>query len=318
MNNQSPFITIIILIIIIIFNTINHIHANNNINNNDQIINAMNMKWGKVPGGEFYIGTNKPEIPLDDESPERKATVEPFEMMIYEASNENYWAFANATGYVSDSEQFKWSFVFENMLPARIKDEITQSAAAAPWWLPVPDATWRAPEGEGSNILKRLNHPVVHVSWNDAQEFCKFIGGRLPTEIEWERAARGGKRGRMYPWGNKLMPRGKHRCNIWHGDFPKKNTEDDGYMWSAPIDAFGPQNKYGFYNIVGNVWEWVEDDWIPNHGKKQQGMTYDKCKKGGSYMCHKSYCFRYRVAARSHNSADSAASNLGFRCARDL
>jgi sulfatase modifying factor 1 len=271
------------------------------------------------------MGTDDPQIPGDGESPARSVRVSPFLLQRYEVSNAQYARFVDATGFETESETFGWSFVFEQMVSPEIEATITQAVAAVPWWLPVQGSDWRHPEGPDRNLDGRWDHPVVHVSWNDAQAYCEWRGGRLPTEAEWEFAARGGKRGRLFPWGNKLMPRGAHRTNIFHGQFPKNNTADDGYVYAAPVDAFGQQNKFGLYNVLGNVWEWTADEWTVRHdtsgetlvnpGGRLPGKAGEKTKKGGSYMCHKSYCYRYRVAARSHNSADSAASNLGFRCA---
>lgn len=281
-----------------------------------------------VLGGTFLMGTKKPEIPMDGEGPIRTVSLTAFYLQKYEVSNQQYKEFVDATHFQTESETFGWSFVFEQMISEEVSSKITQSVAAVPWWLPVEGADWMHPEGPDRNILteQRMNEPVVHVSWNDAQSYCNWRGGRLPTEAEWEYAARGGKNGkkqRLFPWGNKLMPRNQHRTNIFHGTFPANNTGDDGFIYAAPVDAYGEQNKLGFYNLLGNVWEWVGDSWTIQHSNKKKLMnpsgpvpvTDEKTKKGGSYMCHKSYCYRYRVAARSHNSADSAASNLGFRCA---
>lgn len=208
------------------------------------------------------------------------------------------------------------------MLSEPVKAQIHQAVAAAPWWLPVKGADWRHPEGPDSTILHRSNHPVLHVSWNDAVAYCAWAGKRLPTEAEWEYSCRGGLQNRLFPWGNKLQPKGQHYANIWQGEFPVTNTGEDGFQGTAPVDAF-PPNGYGLYNIVGNAWEWTSDWWTVHHSAEEtlnpKGPTSgkDRVKKGGSYMCHKSYCYRYRCAARSQNTPDSSASNLGFRCAAD-
>ncbi len=181
-------------------------------------------------------------------------------------------------------------------------------------------AYWFQPEGPGSTIDDRMDHPVIHVSWNDAKAFCDWAGKRLPTETEWEYAARGGLEQKKYPWGDELTPNGEHYCNIWQGDFPYKNTEEDGYLGTAPATSF-PANGFGLYNVAGNVWEWCED-WFTNRSDreidaKQINNQTPKVMRGGSYLCHKSYCNRYRVAARSSNTMDSSTGNLGFRCVAD-
>jgi formylglycine-generating enzyme required for sulfatase activity len=163
----------------------------------------------------------------------------------------------------------------------------------------------------------------VHVSWNDAQAYCSWKGKRLPTEAEWERAARGGREGLRFPWGDDAVPDGRHRCNVWQGTFPTENTVEDGWLGTAPVDAF-PPNDYGLYNVVGNVWEWCED-WFdatwhvaaPRDDPKGPPSGTSRVMRGGSYLCHPSYCYRFRVAARSSNTPDSSTGNLGFRCARD-
>jgi len=280
-----------------------------------------------IAGGRFTMGTDKVEIAADGEGPPRPVTLSDFEIEKFEVSNGQFAAFVAATGFVTEAEKFGDSFVFEGALTPEENAKITQSVQAAPWWLPVKNASWIRPFGPGSSKDVRsdpqlMSLPVVQVSWNDAVAYCKWRGGRLPTEAEWEYAARGGNDGNLYPWGDKLKPNGDHRMNIWQGKFPRKNTVKDGFKFSAPIDAFGAQNRFGLHNMVGNVWEWVENWWTITHDPEhttdphgpEQGV--EKTKKGGSYMCHKSYCFRYRVVSRSQNTADSSASNLGFRCAR--
>ncbi|XP_051059586.1 formylglycine-generating enzyme isoform X2 [Phodopus roborovskii] len=241
-------------------------------------------KMVPIPAGVFTMGTDEPQIKQDGEAPARRVTVDAFYMDAYEVSNADFEKFVNSTGYLTEAEKFGDSFVFEGMLSEQVKVQIHQAVAAAPWWLPVKGANWRHPEGPDSSILHRLNHPVLHVSWNDAVAYCEWAGKRLPTEAEWEYSCRGGLQNRLFPWGNKLQPKGQHYANIWQGEFPVTNTGEDGFQGTAPKG--------------------------PTSGK-------DRVKKGGSYMCHKSYCYRYRCAARSQNTPDSSASNLGFRCAAD-
>jgi formylglycine-generating enzyme required for sulfatase activity len=229
----------------------------------------------------------------------------------------------NDTGYVTEAEQFGWSYVFARFLSAEVR-RVSPRPPDAPWWLGVQGATWDAPEGPGSDLASRGDHPVVHVSWTDAAAYASWAGKRLPTEAEWEYAARGGLEQARYPWGDELEPDGEHRCNIWQGNFPVKNTGDDGWVGTAPVTEFAP-NGFGLHNVSGNVWEWCADWWSPTFhidGPRtdpkgpQEGTA--RVMRGGSYMCHESYCNRYRVAARSSNTPDSSTGNIGFRCARDL
>lgn len=281
-----------------------------------QRTNQMNF----IEGGTFQMGTDKAKIYLDGESPSRLVTLDPYYFDVYEVSNSEFELFVNTTSYVTEAEKFGDSFVLEARISEEVKKDISQVVAAAPWWLPVKGAEWRHPEGPDSSISSRMDHPVTHMSWNDATAYCQWAGKRLPTEAEWENAARGGLNNRLFPWGNKLMPKDHHRVNIWQGEFPKVNTAEDGYEGTCPVTAFEP-NGYGLYNTVGNAWEWVADWWSTVHSPESQNNPVgpdegtDKVKKGGSYMCHISYCYRYRCAARSQNSPDSSACNLGFRCA---
>ncbi|XP_021550586.1 formylglycine-generating enzyme isoform X1 [Neomonachus schauinslandi] len=275
-----------------------------------------------IPAGVFTMGTDDPQIKQDGEAPARRVAIDAFYMDAYEVSNAEFEKFVNSTGYLTEAEKFGDSFVFEGMLSEQVKTDIQQAVAAAPWWLPVKGANWRHPEGPDSTVLRRPDHPVLHVSWNDAVAYCTWAGKRLPTEAEWEYSCRGGLQNRLFPWGNKLQPKGQHYANIWQGEFPVTNTGEDGFRGTAPVDAF-PPNGYGLYNIVGNAWEWTSDWWTVHHSvektlnPKGPPSGKDRVKKGGSYMCHKSYCYRYRCAARSQNTPDSSASNLGFRCAAD-
>ncbi|CAK9805486.1 Formylglycine-generating enzyme [Anthophora quadrimaculata] len=275
----------------------------------------------KIQSGKFAIGTNDPIFVADGEGPKQQIYLDSFYMDEMEVSNSDFARFIAATGYRTEAEKFGDSFVFESLLGGNVKTSIPLVAAQAPWWVQIKNASWYRPEGLDSDITHRMNHPVVHVSWNDAVAYCEWLGKRLPTEAEWEVACRGGLSDRLYPWGNKFVPNGRYRANTWQGDFPTNNTKEDGYESTSPVTEF-PRNKYGLRNMIGNVWEWTFDWWTVDVGNRG-GPTNpvgppdgtNKVKKGGSYLCHKSYCFRYRCAARSQNTPDTTAGNLGFRCA---
>lgn len=259
-----------------------------------------------VEGRRFTMGTDDEEgYPDDGEGPARPVEVSSFWLGTTTVTNAQFARFVDSCSYVTEAERWGWSFVFAGLLPEDFAP--TRGMVDAPWWRQVHGACWRHPEGPGSDLELRMDHPVVHVSWHDAQAYCAWSGTRLPSEAEWELAARGGLEGCRFPWGDELNPSGQHMCNIWQGSFPEHNSVEDGYYGTAPADAFAP-NAFGLYNMVGNVWEWCEDRFDPAGGPL-------RAMRGGSYLCHRSYCYRYRVTARSFNQPGASAGNLGFRVA---
>lgn len=278
-----------------------------------------------IPGGSFLMGTNNKEgFPADGEGPIQRVTMDPFYIDPHTITNKEFQRFIEGTGYITEAEQFGWSFVFHLFISATVAKKVKSRVQSAPWWWVVEGATWKTPEGPDSSIENRMDHPVVHISWNDAQAYCDWVGKRLPTEVEWEFAARGGLEQKRYPWGDEFTPGGKHYCNIWQGKFPYVNDEEDGYVATAPAKSFHP-NGYGLFNVSGNVWEWCSD-WFSKAIHKRGGIDNPKgpktgatrVMKGGSYLCHYSYCNRYRVAARTSNTPDSSTGNIGFRCVMDI
>lgn len=276
-----------------------------------------------LPAATFLMGTNDAQAnPGDGEGPVRPVSLAPFAIDAYPVTNADFAAFVEATGYVTESEHYGTSFVFAGQVPDdRYGDVVMDTLAAAPWWCLVRGASWRAPEGPDSTIAGRMDHPVVHVSWNDAMAYAAWSGGALPTEAQWEYAARGGLEQKLYPWGDELEPEGQHLCNVWQGEFPHVNTAEDGFAATCPVDAF-PPNGHGLYSVTGNTWEWCADYWstaftsAPSRDPQGPPAGSARVMKGGSFLCHASYCNRYRPAARTMNTPDSAASNIGFRCVR--
>jgi len=295
----------------------------NSVNNTENAYDGM----VSIPSGDMVMGSeDKFAIVADGEGPIRKVYVDSFWMDETEVTNFKFSKFIEETKWNTDAEKFGWSFVFIEFLSPSTLETVDDVVEAAPWWCAVHGADWKHPEGLDSNILTRMDHPVTHVSWNDATAYCKWVNKRLPTEAEWELAARGGLHRKVYPWGNELTRNGTHKLNIWQGDFPLVNTGADGFNSTAPAKSF-EANRYGLYNTCGNVWEWVSDWFTKDHqlptkekplrnpsGPKKGEM---KVQKGGSYLCHKSYCFRYRVSARIGTTPDSSSGNVGFRCAKD-
>ena len=274
----------------------------------------------QFPGGRSSRGTHRPEIQGDGEGPPRPLRLKPFAIDRHAVSNARFAAFISATGYKTDAERFGWSFVFRDLAP---QVQNAQVAVGTPWWHKVDGAGWSQPEGPGSSIDDRERHPVVHVSWNDAAAFARWSGSRLPTEAEWEHAARGGPEERRYPWGNDEPQDGPDApCNIWQGRFPEHNARSR--TGTIEVDAF-PPNPAGLFNCSGNVWEWCADVFrvrsLSRSGRlrdDEAARAGERVMKGGSYLCHRSYCYRYRIAARTGRSPDTSAGNIGFRLAGDM
>jgi formylglycine-generating enzyme required for sulfatase activity len=266
------------------------------------------------------MGTDDPRgYPADGEGPPHPVELEGFSIGTRTVTNGEFAAFAEGTAYRTTAEQLGTSFVFVGLLPDDFPP--TRAVVAAPWWREVPGADWRHPEGPQSSLAGRESHPVVHVSWYDAVAFCDWAGARLPTEAEWERAARGPEEGHHFPWGDELEPAGEHRMNVFQGDFPVHDTGADGWVGTCPVESF-PPNGFGLCEATGNVWEWCADWYAadyyrhsPRRAPAGPDTGVSRVLRGGSYLCHESYCWRYRVDSRSSSTPDSSAGNVGFRLA---
>jgi formylglycine-generating enzyme len=273
-----------------------------------------------LPDGDFLMGSeDRLAYPDDGESPVRRVRLSSFRIDLFAVTNDEFSRFVDDSGYVTEAERLGWSHVFAGLLPDSLQQE--RGVGRAPWWRQIEGADWRHPEGPGSGIETRKDHPVVHVTWNDAHAYATANGKRLPTEAEWEYAARGGLEGEPFPWGSELEPGDEHWMNVWQGRFPRANTVADGYYGTCPVDAF-PPNAYGLHNMTGNTWEWCAD-WFRRSYQTRDRHTNPrgpqagthKAMRGGSYLSHASYCRRYRVSARSSLTPDSSSGDIGFRCA---
>jgi formylglycine-generating enzyme required for sulfatase activity len=290
-----------------------------------------------IKGGTFTMGS---EDGATDEKPLHEVTVKSFFMDKTEVTNELFAEFVKATNYVTLAERPLTAKDLPGLLPEfegksvslcyRPPKGAVDLRDALQWWAPVIGANWRHPDGPETDIIGKEKHPVVHVCWDDAQAYCKWAGKRLPTEAEWEFAARGGKEKARYIWGNEFSPNGKWMANTWQGKFPHENTGEDGFKGLAPVGSF-QANGYGLFDMAGNVWEWCSDWYLPDYYAKSPkenppGPTtsFDPDEpgvmkhstRGGSWMCSDSYCRGYRPSARMKTSPDTGLANTGFRCVK--
>jgi sulfatase modifying factor 1 len=298
------------------------------------------MVW--VPGGTFRMGSDSH---YPEEAPTHRVTVDGFWMDAYPVTNIEFGRFVSATGYVTTAEVVpdpqNYPGANPEMLKAGSAVFVKPTGKVAlnnygNWWQFIPGADWRHPYGPASSLKGRENHPVVHITYSDATAFAKWAGKQLPSEAEWEFAARGGLEGAEYSWGDELSPGGVMMANYWQGQFPWQNLLLDGYEYTSPVGVF-PANGYGLYDMIGNVWEMTSDWFAPRHEAEaakaccvprnprgaRKEESYDatlpvpiprKVMKGGSHLCAANYCLRYRPAARSPQATDTSTSNAGFRC----
>ena len=254
-----------------------------------------------LEGGEFLMGnTGRLAYPGDGEGPLRRVRLDAFWIDRHALSNAEFAPFVEDTGHVTEAERFGWSFVFAGLLPDDFPP--TRGVAHAPWWRQVEGADWRRPEGPQSELDGRSHHPVVHVSWNDAQAYCDCAGKRLPSEAEWEYAGRGGLEGKVFPWGDELEPGGEHRMNVWQGAFPRENTCADGFYGTCPVGAF-PANGYGLHNMTGNVWEWCADWYSPgcSSHRRSLGTNRGSTASAAAYARLRQWSQQWVPAAPGHS-----------------
>ncbi|MEO6929815.1 MAG: SUMF1/EgtB/PvdO family nonheme iron enzyme [Casimicrobiaceae bacterium] len=278
--------------------------------------------WALIAAGSFIMGNDGADAIVEDgEGRARRVTLRAYSIATAAVTNREFGAFVAATRHVSEAERSGHSLVFHLQVPEALHREARAPVSGIPWWLSVAGATWQHPEGPASHIHTRPEHPVVHVSWDDAQAYCAWAAARLPTEAEWECAARGGLEGMRYAWGDTLLRHGVPRCHIWRGDFP--HAPAPGWI-PAPMAAISNgANGFGLYNVCGNVWEWCADWFDPAYHATTSAHdplgalpTGRRTLRGGSFLSHDAYCTRYRVAARSSDVPQQTASNIGFRVAR--
>ena len=272
-----------------------------------------------VPAQVFAMGDHHGDGSRPDgETPVHEVSLSAFDIDATTVTVADFAAFADATGFATDAERFGYSAVFHAHLHPADEAAVVGQPPQTPWWLGVSGVDWRHPDGPSSDVADRLDHPVTHVSWADAQAYCRWAGRALPTEAQWECAARGGRAGQRYPWGDEL-PGAGWATNIFQGTFPSENTADDGWSGTAPVRTYAP-NDYGLFQPIGNVWEWCADWFSADHYARSAyadptgpSAGSARVQRGGSFLCHDSYCNRYRNAARSANTPDSSTSNTGFR-----
>jgi formylglycine-generating enzyme required for sulfatase activity len=286
-----------------------------------------------IPAGTFLMGGDNDQS-REDEFPKHKVTLDAFWMDETEVTNAAFAAFVGATHYITTAEKdFEYKDDSGHVIHQRAGSLVfhplqkNEEASVGNWWVFTEGADWKHPEGPASTIAGKENYPVVQVSWDDAQAYCKWAGKRLPTEAEWEYAARGGLANALYPWGNQRVEEGKPKCNSWNGNFPYSNALTDKYERAAPVKSFDA-NNYGLYDMAGNVWEWCSDWYDANYYKSSGGNinfknpagpasgTGQKVIRGGSFLCNDSYCSGFRVAARMMTSPETSLEHTGFRCVK--
>ncbi|MBF0787004.1 MULTISPECIES: formylglycine-generating enzyme family protein [unclassified Streptococcus] len=282
------------------------------------------MEFQFIKGGRFLMGTDdKIGFSGDYEGPATSVFVSDFEIATTTVSNQDFATFVQQTGYQTLAERKGNSFVF-HLFIEETKRSHYPHPAGAPWWKVVPGTDWAHPYGPTSSIQGLEDHPVVHMALEDAFAYCRWAGLHLPTEAQWEYAARAGNT-TTYPWGQELVDEKGHHANTWQGAFPWENSQDDGFIGTAPVTYFEP-NQFGLYQMIGNVWEWccnprytlLEDFNRRPFELTDEILGEEYAIRGGSFLCHSSYCNRYRVAARNGSHIQSTTSHLGFRCIREV